>query len=312
MKNLTMAAILAAAAMASESVWAQVIVPDDLYLGFENQAGGGKADYIINLGPASGIVGGTTVVNLGSDFSLTKFNSTGSGGLEGSDANIIQGGVVGGQSGSSAILYLTEQRTGGAGIPSVPGSSTPPVTSKTVDNSAYNDLTASQNWPASGTGFLDTAIDWENYVEPTFTANSFYGACGINPDSTITTNAVAYEDLWATTNSSLTSAKPFVYQGYFTFNFTNNTSSLTFTPWAAPAPFGPPNIISVTVAGTAVTIVSSNADPTHHYQLQYAGKLVSTTNYWQNIGSSVTAVSTLVTNSDTLTSTNRFYRVMAQ
>ena len=52
MKNLITAAIvIGGAIMASPSAFAQVsLISDDLYMGFENQAGGGTADYIINFG----------------------------------------------------------------------------------------------------------------------------------------------------------------------------------------------------------------------------------------------------------------------
>src|SRR5271155_5515173 len=74
MKKLTIAASLVGGAiMASQSVYG-AFTANDLYLGFQNQAGGASSDYIINLGPSSSILGGTSLVDLTSDFSLSDFN----------------------------------------------------------------------------------------------------------------------------------------------------------------------------------------------------------------------------------------------
>ena len=66
----------------------------------------------------------------------------------------------------------------------------------------------------------------DGYVSPTFTANSFYGASGVNPSSAFDGTGILYEDLWkATPNNSYT------YQGYFTMDA--NQGALFFTPVAA-------------------------------------------------------------------------------
>ncbi|HUA39332.1 MAG TPA: hypothetical protein VMA35_13150, partial [Candidatus Sulfopaludibacter sp.] len=77
MKKLTRAALVVGGAILTfQSAFAQPsFVQNDLYLGFQNSGGGGSADYIINLGPVSGIVGQSSVVDLSSDFSSSLFNS---------------------------------------------------------------------------------------------------------------------------------------------------------------------------------------------------------------------------------------------
>ena len=55
-------------------------------------------------------------------------------------------------------------------------------------------------------------------------------------------------------------------------------------------------------------MVSSNAVPTYNYQLQYTTSLNPTN--WINVGSSLVAGGTMVTNTDTTaTGSQRFYRV---
>lgn len=306
-KNLISAVILVGGALlASQSALAQVqLVSDDLYMGFENQAGGGTADYIINFGPASGIVGSSTVVNLSSDFSLSNFKS-----VLGSSSTMF-GGVVAGSNGNPPNLYVTQLRSGGAGIPSVPGSSSPSSLYKGDLLTAYSDLSQLVNLPAAGNGSLDASKSWESYVEPTFAAGSLFGDTGINPDSAVGTNTVLYEDLWYVSNSSTLVKQPFTYVGYFTLNLTGASPSLTFTPTNAPAALTSPVIVSVSKAGSTVTVVSSNAVPTHLYQLQSTSGLNPVS--WSNVGGAVTAGGTLVTNTDiSATATKQFYRVQGQ
>jgi len=226
MTKLTSAALLVGAAlMACQSTFAQAL-PDNLYLGFENQAGGGSEDYIINLGPASGILGES--VDLSSDFSLSDFDA-----VLGSSSSMF-GGVVGGSNaGNPSDLYLTQLRIGGAGTPSVPGSTAPAGLSRSDDNTAFSKLGTLFS-PTAGTGGLDTSKSWENDVEPTFTTSSFYGVTGINPDSAVSPSTVLYEDLWSTSSSSISGSKPFVYDGYFTLDLTGSNPSLTFTPVPEP------------------------------------------------------------------------------
>ena len=306
-KNLATIAIIAGGALlASPSAFAQVqLISNDLYMGFENQAGGGTADYIINFGPASGIVGSPAVVNLSSDFSLSNFKT-----VLGASSNML-GGVVAASNGNPPDIYATQLRSGGPGIPSVPGSTSPGTFYKGDILLGYSDLSQLINLPAAGNGQLDAAKSWESYVEPNNANGTFYGDMGFNPDSPVGTNTVLYEDLWYVSNSSSSSKKPFTYVGYFTLNLTGASPSLTFTPTNAPASLTAPVIVSISKVGSTVTVVSSNAAPTHTYQLQSTTTLNPTS--WGNVGSSVVAGGTLVTNTDTgATSAPRFYRVQGQ
>jgi hypothetical protein len=309
-KNLTAAMILGGTIMGSHSAFAQfAVIKGDLYLGFQNQAGGGSADYIINLGTTNNIgVGGGSVKDLSSDFSLSNFKSTG---LSGTNTSAIYGGVVGAQpsSGSTpAEIFLTQTRVGGAGNPAVAGSSITGRSGTTIDGEAYNDISLIDG-PAAGTGVLDTTKTWEQYVEPGNGAGSFFGDTGFQPDTSFNTNTVLYEDLWFSGSSG--GLQPFSYLGFFTLNLTGGSSSLTFTPVNAPAPLSSPTIVSINISGTIVTVVSTNAVATHQYRLQRTASLSPAS--WSNVGSPVTATSSTVTNTDPgATGSQWFYRGMAQ
>jgi hypothetical protein len=240
MKILTRAALLVGGAiLASQSIFAQTFVQNDLYLGFQNLNGGGTADYIINLGAASGVVSQSSVVDLSSDFSLSLFNSAS---LQGTSSKIF-GGVVGAANSAfnsgTAVVYGTALRTSNIGDPALAGSSAPAgLTKQSIDNStesAIGQLIA----PSAGTGLLDNSKSWEAYVEPTLNSGSFYGNAGFNPDSGVSTSSVLYEDLWKTSDSGDargSSGQPYTYVGYFTLNLTGSSPSLTFTPQAVPEP----------------------------------------------------------------------------
>jgi len=309
MKNLmTAALIICGSVLASESGLAQTgtFVANDLYLGFQNQANGGSSDYIINLGPAASIVGGSTVVDLSASFSLSKFSSTlGSG-------SSMYGGVVGGYNNATgpSDVYLTQLRSG-VGIPSVAGS----TVTATVTKSGINGAVSTLNQiiaPVAGAGVNDTTLSWENYIEPANTGSTFIGNSAYNPDAPVSPGAVLYEDLWyAAKNGSLPPPASYTYLGYFTLDLTGGSPKLTFTPMNAPGSLTSPVIASVSKAGSTVTVVSSNAVPTHTYQLQYTTSLNPTN--WNSVGSSQVAGATTVTNTDaTATDPQRFYRVQAQ
>ena len=304
MKKLTAAALLVGGAfLASQSAFGQAVA-NDLYFGFENQAGGGTADYIINLGAASGIVGQSSVVDLSSDFSLSDFDS-----VLGASSRMF-GGVVGGLSSSTstADLYAAQLRSG-AGTPSVAGSTAPAGLSRAQDDNALSDLSTLFS-PATGTGGLDPNKTWESDVEPANNNNSFYGVTGINPDSSVSLSRVLYEDLWETSSGSLSGTKPFTYLGYFTLDLTGANPKLTFTPKNAPVSLTPPVIVSVSKTGSTVTVVSSNAVPTYNYQLQYTASLNPAN--WLNVGSALVASGSMMTNTDsTATGTPRYYRIQA-
>jgi hypothetical protein len=231
MKKSTIAAFLfGGAILASSSAFGQ-FVNNDLYMGFQNRAGGGAADYIINLGAASSIVGSSSVVDLSSDFVLSDFNT-----VLGSSSSMFAG-VVGGSNGNPPDLYATQLRSGGAGVSSVEGSTSPATFYKGDLLVGYSDLSQlALVAPAAGNGVLDTSKSWENFVEPNYANGTFYGDTGFNPDSSVSPSTVLYEDLWYDSNSSTSAKKPFTYEGYFTLNLTGSSPSLTFTPAAVPEP----------------------------------------------------------------------------
>jgi hypothetical protein len=231
MKKLTIAVLLfGGAILASQSAFGQFI-GNDLYMGFQNSAGGAASDYIINLGAASSIVGSSSVVNLSSDFSLSDYNT-----VLGTSSSMFAG-VVGGSNGNPPDLYATQLRSGGAGVPSVAGSTSPGTFYKGDLLVGYNDLSQlSLVAPPAGSSVLDTTKAWVSYVEPTFANSTFYGDTGINPDSSGSPSTVLYEDLWYNSNSSTSLKQPFTYEGYFTLDLTGSSPSLTFTPTAVPEP----------------------------------------------------------------------------
>ena len=99
--------LFAGATLAIQAAHAQ-FVKNNLYLGFNK--GGAPSDYIINLGAASSIVGGTQVVTLSGNISLTTFNS-----IFGSPTGVGVGGVGAGQTtgyNPARDIYLTALRNG--------------------------------------------------------------------------------------------------------------------------------------------------------------------------------------------------------
>ena len=309
MKFLTTALLLIGGAiLGSQSGFAQLptLANDNLYLGFQNSGGGGTADYIINLGSTTNIVGSNTVVDLSSEFSFSLFNNPT---LQGTSKQIFAGVIAVNNSGNPSEVWGTQLRTSNLGNPALAGSTAPSGLTTAEDTFAAQQLTTLAA-PAAGIGVLDGGKTWESAVEPTFTIHSFWGNAGFNPDSSFQTNAVLYEDLWWTSDSSSRGTAPFTYVGYFTLDLTGSPK-LTFTSVNVPASLtAKPVIISTALnrATTTATVISSNAVPTFNYQLQYTASL-SPTN-WINVGSSVVAVGTFVTNTDPTASISpRFYRV---
>lgn len=232
MKKLTTAAVLVGGAIvASQSAFGATYssTPNNLLFGFQNAAGGGTEDYIIDLGAASSIVGQTSVVNLSSDFSSADFNA-----VLGSSSSMFGGVIgaagtgVGGNNSSTADLYATQLRSGGPGpSPATAGSVAPAGLTRAQDNSAYSAISGTLVSPAAGSGTLDTTKSWEAQIDPGTTSPSYHSVTGINADSSVSTSSVLYEDLWYTTSSSISGSKAFTYEGYFTLDAANDT--LTFT-----------------------------------------------------------------------------------
>jgi hypothetical protein len=232
MKKLTSAALLVVGAiLVSQSAKAQV-TPNDLYMGFQNAAGGGSADYIIDLGSASGIVNASSSVFFNSEFSLASFNT-----VLGASSSMF-GGVVGGSNaGNPSDIFLTQLRAGGAGSASTPGSSVSQVAFKTDDNTAYSDMSALN--VVSGAGTLDSTRSWENDIEAqpnTETSGTLWSDTGLNPDSAVSTSSVTYEDLWETSDSSSFVSSSYTYLGYFTIDMTGSSPDVFFTPQSVPEP----------------------------------------------------------------------------
>ena len=228
------AALVAGAIMVSQSAHAQYagsFIQNDLYLGFQNQGGGGSADYIINLGSASSLINSINPVNLSGDFSLSDFTSSL---LQGNNAGAtIKAGVIGGSSSDNpSDVFVTQLRSTLNGQ-SQGGSIAPAGLSDFQDDDVVADMSQIIA-PSVGTGVLDTGKSWESFVEPTFSAGTVYGDSGVNPDSLVSTSSVLYEDLWETSTTG--SAQPFVYEGYFTLDLTGDGgSTLTFTPVPEPS-----------------------------------------------------------------------------
>lgn len=235
MKKLSSAVLLIAGAIfASQSARAQ-FTADDLYMGFENAAGGGTSDYIFNLGGASSIIGGSSVVSI-TGFNLSDFDS-----VLGSSSSVMAGVVGGNGAGSpTSDLYVTQLRTGEVGMPSLAGSSLTTTLSRAQDSEAADALSnlggPPETLPGVGGSLLDTNKTWETYVEPSASGSpqSELSISGINPDSSVSSSGTLYEDLWSTTSSTLTGQQPFTYLGYFTVNPSDST--VTFTPEAVPEP----------------------------------------------------------------------------
>ena len=317
MRNLTTTAILVGGViLGSQSVFGQTYggpppLANDLVFGFQNQAGGGTEDYVINLGAAAGIIGKSTVVDMSSDFSLSDFNAV----LNGSSS--MQGGVIGAANTSTsgqantADVYLTQTRSG-VGSPKTPGSSVSEQLSRAQDNTTYANL-GTLFTPAAGSGGFDTSKTWENLVDPASGTGTFQSNTGLDPDSQVAPASVVYEDLWYTSSSVISGTKPFIYLGYFTLDLTGANPKLTFTSTNVPGSvLSAPKIISVSKTGSTVMVVSSNAASSHSYQLQYTTSLNAPVT-WSNTGSAVVASGASVTNTDTAaTGGRRFYRVSAQ
>jgi hypothetical protein len=235
MNKLTGAAVfLAGAVMAFQSAQAQnSFVPNDLYLGFQNSAGGGSADYIINLGSAASLITSSSTVNLTGDFSLATFQSASLFGNNSGAA--IMGGVVGGSNaGNPSDLFVTQLRNGGPGSRFTAGSSLSGKSGLFADNTAYSDMGLIAA-PGAGVGVLDTGLSWEKNIEPANAAGTFLGDTGINPDSAVNPSGVLYEDLWGTSSSG--GLQSFTYDGYFTLDLSNSSASLTFTPAPEPSSY---------------------------------------------------------------------------
>ena len=206
--------------MATQSASAQ-FVANDLYMGFQNSSA--TSDYIIDLGSASSIVGAINTVSFSVNASFLSAVS-GSG---------LNAGVVGGKQSSTgtADLYLTTLRTGSDMNPQVPGSSIGNTMNRSGINGAASTIAA-----LTGVGGLDSTKSWQNNIAPTDTGSTFFGNTGLNPDSSLTTSSVLYEDLWTVSSPNNGTYNPYTYLGYFTIDDTGSSPNVFFSPEAVPEP----------------------------------------------------------------------------
>jgi PEP-CTERM motif len=227
----TAALLVTSAVLASQAAHAQ-FVDNDLYLGFNES--GASGDYIINLGAASGIVGGAQVVTLSSDISLSTLNS-----IFGSPIG-VGAGVVGAQqiNGLSPVhdIYLTALRNG-PGDNTVPNSTLANPVGGNPDAPAYTKLAQNMAWPNTAGGSSGSTTtpntSWTATVGPALVTGNFYSDTGNDPISGIGSSGVLYEDLYYNSDAN---GIAYQYMGYFTLDMSGSSPALTFTPQTVPEP----------------------------------------------------------------------------
>jgi PKD repeat protein len=232
MKQLTkFATLVTSMVLFCQATLGNDFVANDLYLGFTQSSA--QADYDIDLGQPGVVgVGGTSVVNLGGDFSLSIFNSNFSSGADG-----VLMSVVGGDPDiGSTDVYATQVRTKNFGNPAVAGSKISETElPQTVLAGAANEVAAilantTSGLPTAGNYVEDSTKSYTAIVD-TQGATTFIGKSGITPYGTIGSSNVIYMDLWQV----LPSTKTNTYLGYFTFDVSGSTAKFTFTPLGAAA-----------------------------------------------------------------------------
>ena len=302
MKYPTKIAMVAAAvALVSQGAQAAFTI-NDLYLGFNYS--GAQSDYIIDLGQATSAVGvgGSSVVDLSSRFSLSTFNSIFTSGADG-----VNVAVVGGNNQfPSYDVYATQARVGGAGTPAVAGSDlTQAASYESVLSAAATSLTGGP-WPTAATGTADTTLSYTAKVGPAQVHGNFYSTSGINAFGTIDSSSVIYLDLWHATDGSA-----YGYQGYFTLDLSGSAPRLTFTPKAAVLPPSQP-ALSITRAGSvsSISFLSSSGVTYKLFYTDSAGLTIPISS-WPSLSGTITGDGMTKTFQDTTTDSTRFYRVQA-
>ena len=242
MKHLKKAAIIAAgAAIVSQA--AQAGSPaGDLILGFTQVGNSSGNDYTIDLGSAATITSTPGTTDYSSLLNVTTFNATFS------SASAANAGVVGGNNlgGQGSEVWTTQVRTGSNPATS-PGNETHP-TKPTTQGGVEN---AGSLVPAVAIGTIAQAdpggLSWSQNIATAPGAsgsavNSFVKYLGtssahVNPLANIGSSLVLVEDLWSETLPASGTAN-WVYDGYFTLDFSNASSPLVeFTsPVAVPEP----------------------------------------------------------------------------
>jgi len=241
MKRFVSKTMLAAVGCALLSQAAQA-APDDLVLGFT--LSGAPNDYIVNLGPGSGIgAGGGAVVDLTSGFgfsSATLISTFGSANV----ANGLNMGVVGGAATGlpGQDLWVTQVRAGGAGNAATPGSALQgALTSSGSSGSPFPNGVLSGTGLTAGNGTTFSAADASSFTSLIYNGNpNFVGTMGgLSPAGT-TAGSVVYEDLYREVDQGGGRGGlqgNWAYQGYLTLDLSGGTSQLlTFTPAAVAVP----------------------------------------------------------------------------
>ncbi len=207
--------------------------PNDIVLGFNLGYGSGPNDYIIELGNAnSGVgVGGTSVVNLSSQFSLSTFNGL----YTNLSGGVSMSGVGGHGATSGRDLFATVPRLS-LGTPDSPGSTAPGAIGSTFLANGANDVAGMVNGLSLSAGGNTTVSQSDpnsffTWVLST-TPPSYLSGTGIDPRGS-TSGSVLYEDLYRAANN--VNGNAFAYLGYFTLD-TTGSGSLTFTPQAVVVP----------------------------------------------------------------------------
>jgi hypothetical protein len=276
---------------------------NDLYLGFNLSSAQG--DYIIDLGQATTVVGvgGSTVVDFSSQFSLTTFNSIFTGG-----ANGVNVAVVGGDNVFNKYdVYATQIRVGGAGNPAVPGSSLAGTGHSTATISATAAVLTGNPWPTAGNSTNDSTKSYTAKVGPTVTAADFIGQSGVNPFGMFGSPAVVYLDLYYASPSVA-----YTYKGYFTLDLSTGTPHLTFTPSSSASTAPPAPTLTITQSGIT-NIISFGTTNGATYNLIYntLSGLTSPRSTWPTLGSSIIGTGGVTNFTDTVTGSGRVYSVTA-
>ncbi len=281
---------------------------NDLYLGFTQDTA--QSDYIIDLGqPAVIGVGGSSVVDLSSHFSLTTFNSVFTGGPVGVNSAV----VAGNNTFSQYDVYATQVRTNGAGTPGVPGSSITAGHSSSQMSGGAAEVAAIMSsviggLPTAGNSALDSTKSYTSIVMTTGVQNNFIGKTGVVPLGTFDTSKILYLDLY-----KATVATAYTYLGFFTLDLSTGTPHLTFTPSGAVGTVPPSYELGIAHKGTTNTISFAAANG-FSYQVIYtnASGIKAPRSTWPTLGSPIGGTGANANYIDVTTDPSRFYSIRAQ
>lgn len=227
---------------------------NDLYVGFCQSSA--QDDYDIDLGQPGVVgVGGTSVVDLSSAFSLTVFDSVFVSGAIGVDMAVVGGNTTF----NKQDVYTTVVRTSGFGNPGAPGSSATATNSLSAISGGATTvasiLSNSGGLPTAGNYVLDSTKSYSSLIATEGTQKDFAAKTGIYPIGTFGSSKILYLDLW---EASLTNI--YTYLGYFMMDLSTGTPKFTFTPAAVTSP-APTAAFSgtPTAGGTPLQVVFTDA-----------------------------------------------------